>query len=72
MTAQLRYFVNTEKRWCLSGTEFYGRAHIAKVKGNALSLCGVSVDTHYLVRWRDLCKRCQRICEREMIGEPSP
>lgn len=57
----LRYYINTIKGWTISGSEPYGKAHIARNKGGELSLCGVDVDSHNVVRWLDLCKRCEKI-----------
>lgn len=53
-------------RWCISGTELFGKAHIAEHKGNALSLCGVDVDSRNQVKWAHLCRRCEKIAQAKM------
>ena len=60
----LRRVINNELHWCISGTEVFGKAHIAKNHGHEIALCGASVESRNQVRWRDLCKSCRRIAVR--------
>lgn len=64
---ELRRRVHNELHWCLSGSGYSGKTHIAKEKGNANSLCGVAVDTKYChTAWSNICKRCLSLAEAHL------